>query len=58
MRYKNLRQIIRLFLIEQLEDDDLLVEPEEIEGDSKEEFSAGGVAGAPAVSRKRNFKKK
>ena len=58
MSYKNLRQLIRLFLIEKLEKDDLLIEPEEVEGEDQNEFSAGGVAGAPAISNRQKSKKK
>lgn len=59
MRYTHLRQLIRLYLEEnQKTKDNLLVEPEEIEGEDQKEFSGGGVAGAPAVSRKRISKKK
>ena len=59
MRYTQLRQLIRLFLRETKKSkDDLLIEPEEVDGEEKNEFSAGGVAGAPAVSRRRTSKKK
>tara|TARA_Y100000591_G_C21756213_1_gene657513 strand:+ start:970 stop:1149 length:180 start_codon:yes stop_codon:yes gene_type:complete len=59
MRYRHLRQLIRLYLeSSQKKKDDLLVEPEEVEGEEQKEFSAGGVAGAPAVSRRRNSNKK
>jgi len=58
MHYKNLRQLIRLYLLEHPDNSDLLVEPEEVEGEEQKEFSAGGVAGAPAVSHKPKSKKK
>ena len=59
MRYRHLRQLIRLYLeASQKRKDKLLIEPEEPEGDEQKEFSAGGVAGAPAVSRNRISKKK
>lgn len=59
MRYRHLRQLIRLYLeSNQKKKQDLLVEPEEADGEDQKEFSAGGVAGAPAVSRRRYSKKK
>ena len=58
MTYTRLRQLIREILQEKQE---LLTEPEEISEDEEEqnEFSAGGVAGAPAVGHrpKKNKKK-
>ena len=58
MTYAHLRRLIREILQEKQE---LLTEPEEISEDEEEqnEFSAGGVAGAPAVGHrpKKNKKK-
>jgi len=59
MRFRRLRQLIRLYLeAKQDKKDNLLIEPEEIEGEEKEEFSAGGVAGAAVVRPRRKSTKK
>ena len=59
MRYRHLRQLIRLYLeTNKKRNNKLLIEPEEPTGEDQKEFSAGGVAGAPAMSRKRISKKK
>lgn len=61
MQVKTLREIIRLYILEvSKKKKDLLTEPqkhEEQEDEQKNEFSAGGVAGAPSVRRKKpNYK--
>ena len=57
MKYTSLRHLIRAIILEKKR---LITEPEEVsEEEEKNEFSGGGVAGAPAVGhRPRKNKKK
>lgn len=56
MNYTYLRQLIREIIQEKQA---LLIEPEEISNEEEQnEFSAGGVAGAPAVGHRPKKNKK